>query len=73
MGKELAMLMNLHDDESDLKAEQAQDFEFDRKFSQDHSLELRLIEIGVELPTSFRISEHTEAFHGLEMGTSTYI
>lgn len=67
------MLMNLHDDESGLKAEHAQDFSFERDLKETDSREFRLAEMGLEMPKSFSISDSDVAFDSLELGTSTYI
>ena len=67
------MLMNLHDDASGLKAESVQELSFERDLGADESRELRLLEIGMELPKSFAISDSDAAFDSLELGCSTYI
>ncbi|MDF1664527.1 MAG: hypothetical protein P1V97_22380 [Planctomycetota bacterium] len=67
------MLMNLHDDESGLKPESVQELSFERDLGADDSRELRLLNIGMELPQSFSISDSDAAFESLELGVSAYI
>jgi hypothetical protein len=67
------MLMNSHDDESDMKSDAAEYFEFSRDISDSDSRELRLVEIGLELPRSFAIFDSDTALDSLDLGSSTYI